>query len=190
MFTIAGAPTIEEGDMELIFSTTLTSATNSFNTGTLPTGYKAFKILAKARTDRDQTDDTIKVYFNGDLTESNYQFFRINALSNRDLVVQSRDLATGVGATGASAQANFFGGGTILVLDPENTLQFKSFVFIQGRHTSSSDSTNVRSVAPGSGVWRNQSPITSITFKAVQLMSDGSESDIISGSSFHVYGLK
>lgn len=179
-----------ESDMELIFSTTLTSDVNSFSTGTLPTGYKAFKILAKARTDRDAITDTIRVYFNNDLTDANYQFQRVGCDSGRDPAGVSRDLPVVLGTTGASAQANFFSSGAILVLDPENTTQFKSFTFLEGRHTSSADSIDVRSVQSGTGVYRDQQAITSITFKSNGTMSDGTASDIVPGSSFHVYGLK
>jgi len=180
-----------EGDMELIFSSTLTSDTNSFSTGTLPTGYKAFQIYIKARTDRDNIHDNIAVYFNGDLADSNYQVFRITANTITAPINISQNLPALFQTPGGSGQANFFSGATMVAYDPENTTQFKSFTFLQGRHShSSSTSSGERSTMPGSGVWRDQSAITSITFKAVGTNSNGTAADLVSGSSFHVYGLK
>ena len=59
-----------------------------------------------------------------------------------------------------------------------------------GQHNSTQTAANERTAQPLSGVWRDQSAITSLLFKCVSTQADGTLADMVAGSSVHVYGAK
>ena len=192
MFTIAGAPTIEEGDMELIFSETLTSASNSVTTGTLATGFSSYLVTQRARVDRANNQlGFCNIYFNGD-TGSNYQHLRNDcqvSMSNFRTLVQ--DVAGTFLNPAAGGDANFYGGAEMRVFSPESTTGFKSFQILGGANMRVDGSVNFSRInLVINGVWRNTAAITSITFQEVSTNADGSSADFEVGSTFKVYGLK
>ena len=181
--------------MELIFSTTLTSAANSVTTGTLPTGYKSYLIFQRSRSDRANGALGFNfIGFNDDFTESNYQYLR---LDNLDIASGYRTLNVNKPGTAispsAGGDASFYGSAEIRVLSPESTTGYKSFQIFNGMHSSASDTslpTSDRLTIVSSGVWKNTAAITSITFKEISTRADGTAADFEVGSSFEVYGLK
>ncbi len=178
--------------MELIFSSTLTSAANSVTTGTLPTGYKSFLIHVRGRSDRDNNVKAFgSVFFNDDTTQTNYQSVRVFGQNGPSLAALGQDKAPFVAAPSAAGEANFFSGSTITVYSPESATGYKSWVATFGAHSSASTSNSGgRQVYTISGVWRNTAPITVLTFKITNTMADGTDADWEVGSSFEVYGLK
>lgn len=181
MFTIAGAPTIEEGDMELIFSTTLTSSAASIATGTLPTGYKSLRINTSLRTDGNYHSASVLGYLNGDFNSANY-------VSNTALFANTTSLFAvnepGMsGTNGASAPAGRFNLDTIVILDHESTVKYKSWATRATVHNGTT--VGGRIIAAVAGQWLNTDAITSITFTAA-----GTAANFVSGSSVAVYGLK
>ena len=180
--------------MDLLFSTTLTSSAASINTGTLPTGYKSYHINFNLRTDRNTFHvGFAAVYFNNDLTHTNYQTFRIDGASSRSSPINIADAAPAfISTPGAAGDANFFGGSSMKVHNPESTTAFKAFSVLNGAHTKvSGTSQNERLILPMSGVWRNQSPITSIQIvENGPSDSFGGTADLEAGSSVQVYGLR
>jgi len=190
-----GGSATASSDMELLFSTTLTSAANSVTTGTLPTGYKSYLIIQRSRSDRANSDLGFnRIYFNNDLTDTNYQILR---LDNMGVASGFRTLNRNQPGTAlspsAGGDANFYGSAEIRVLRPESTTGYKSFQIYNGMHSSASDTslpTSDRLTIVTSGVWRDTAAITSITFKEVSTEADGSAADFEVGSSFEVYGLK
>ena len=179
-------------DMELIFSTTLTSAANSVTTGTLLTGFKSYLKNIRARSDRDNRSISFaRVFFNNDTTESNYQNVSIKGENDPALEAEGQDLPPRIIVPTANSENHFLSGATMTVYRPESTSGYKSWYANLGSHTSSSNSNSgARRVYTVSGVWRNTAPITVLTFKMIGTMADGSDSDWEAGSSFEVYGLK
>ena len=192
MFTIAGAPTIEEGDMELIFSTTLTSDADSIDTGTLPTGYKSYQIFFNLRSDRDTFHQGFEyVYFNNDQTVTNYQLFTVSGGSSSTAVTSlAQSLPAAITSPSASGDANFFGGSSMVVFNPESSTAFKAFEVTSGSNSKASGtSSSERINSLRCGVWRNQSPITSI--QIVETSTDsGGTAGLVAGSSVQIYGMK
>ena len=189
MFTIAGAPTIEEGDMELIFSTTLTSSAASIATGTLPTGYKSLCIKTVARCDTSSTSAAIRVAFNSDTTASHYQYSEIFA-SNALSPFADNERSFGA-AVGNGASANIFSNLTTFVNDHESTNKYKNWVTSGNVHTNTSAQSGSTAQEKFfwqeyNGVWRNTSAITTITLTAVGSIAV----DFLAGASVFVYGLK
>ena len=175
-------------DMELIFSTTLTSPTNSITTGTLPTGYKSYHINARARSDNAGYHiTTAYLFFNNDTSTSNYQIQRILGSTTTTGYLDTRGQAKPAffvmpGPNGGAA--HFFGGATIQIYSPESTTGYKSFNVHTASQKNTGTSTEDRVMYLLSGLWRNTAAITEITFQIV-----GSH-DWVVGSSFEIYGLK
>ena len=190
-FPSISVPTAE-GDMELIFSTTLTSATNSVTTGTLATGFKSYLINVRGRSDRDNNRNAFsRIFFNNDKTDSNYQELRFFGKNDPSITASSQDLSGFFALPSAAGDSDFFGGATMHVYSPESTTGYKSFNITQGAHNAANNATSSgRQMYVVSGVWRNTSAITSLTFEVASSMADGSDADFIIGSSFEVYGLK
>ena len=172
--------------MELIFSTTLTSPTNSITTGTLPTGYKSYTINFRGRSDNAvNIVSRARVFFNNDLTISNYQIQRILGSTPTYLDTLGLDQPAFLSMPGPFGVANFFGGATMQVYAPESTTGYKSYSCITASQSSTGTNSDDRLFYHLSGVWRNTAAITEITFK----MQFGAH-DMVAGTSFEVYGLK
>ena len=181
-----------EGDMKLIYSTTLTSAANSVTTGTLSTGFKSYLINVRSRSDRANSNTSFSaVYFNGDTNASSYQIMRLYAANAVSVTTLAQDSPAIIVMPSVAGDANFFGGAIMRVFRPESTTGFKSFSTESGSHAD--DNINVSQARRNfyyTGVWRNTAAITSITFQMVSTQSDSTLADWEAGSSFEVYGLK
>ena len=169
------------GDMELLYSTTLTSPAASITTDTLPTGYKSLVIDTSLRTDGSYPSNVIYGYFNGDTTASNYGYQFLIAYGIT-VAAGRADVPFMTGATGAGAVTNFFGSDRIIIRDHESTVNYKTW------HTTETtivgtNSTN-RNCVMVSGAWHNTAAITSVTIQ------DPLVNDFVAGSFVAVYGLK
>ena len=181
MFTIAGAPTIEEGDMELIFSQTVTSGTlASFSTGTLATGFKGLIIDTVARTDSASgVGGSFTIQINGDTTASNYQTTYTVGTTSVSSFVYTQGFFSGHNTGGAGA--GFYQAYRSRLLGHEGTSNYKTWNSQGTGHGSTTSS--VWYSATYAGTWKNTDAITSI----VLVPASG---ELVTGSSIAVYGLK
>ena len=172
-----------KGDMELIFSETLTADQNSFDTGTLPTGFKSLLIYARCRGDGTNNASAMSLFFNGDLNTNNYQTSRlIHAGGN--LSNDSYDVTLVGGAVQGFSSQPRYGTTAIHIIDHESTTGFKSWV---SNHQTISRPSGFNYYYAGlySGVWENSDAITSIKYRFFD-----PQFDLVAGSSIAVYGLK
>jgi hypothetical protein len=170
-------------DMELIFSSTLSSPASSITTGTLPTGYKSLVIDTSLRCDGSYPSRVVLGYFNGDTTKTNYQCTRFVMYSAAP-IYGALDYPYVAGTTGATAPAGFFSSDRIVIQDHEGTINYKTWNTAETTHigTGASD----RYYVGIAGLWKSTAAITSITFE----VDDAAAPDFIAGSFVAVYGLK
>ena len=171
------------GDMDLLYSTTLTSPTSSITTGTLATGYKSLVIDTSLRCDGSYASKVVLGYFNADTTKTNYQVTRLISYSATP-IYGAVDYPYMAGTTGATIAAEFFSGDRIVIRDHEGTTGYKTW--------NTSESIMVGTAASDrywlgiAGQWKNTAAITSITFE----VNDAAAPDFVAGSFVAVYGLK
>ncbi|MBT6199439.1 MAG: hypothetical protein HOI21_02745 [Bacteroidetes Order II. Incertae sedis bacterium] len=170
------------GDMELLYSTTLTSPAASITTGTLPTGYKSLVIDTSLRTDGSYPSAAIYGYFNSDFTGANYGYQSLLAYGTT-VAAGRANLPYMLGATGATAASgDFFGSDRTIIRNHESTVNFKTWQTasptIVGLYAFNRYLVNV------SGIWHNTDAITSVTIQ------DPLVNDFVAGSFVAVYGLK
>jgi len=174
------------GDIELIFSTTLSSGSATITTGTLPTSFRDLLLTATLKSDRSAAMDTGLIEFNGDNTDSNYASIRMlaeknpavgAALSNTGGIL--RLLGSVMGTT--SDTINHLTAIEARIFRYQDTSIYKNWLSIDGSNnppTSISPITN-----HVSGTWSNTSSISTITLRL-------EHGGFVSGSSIAVYGLK
>tara|TARA_Y100001972_G_scaffold102904_1_gene128793 strand:+ start:454 stop:993 length:540 start_codon:yes stop_codon:yes gene_type:complete len=177
MFTIAGAPTIEEGDMELIFSDEVTSGTQGdFITGTLPTGYKGLKVLLRGRSDRAVDRDIVRLKGISSTMTARRVFCTDSYFS-----FSTGDNEFGE-CPGANAPANFFSQTVVHIIGHESSTGFKTYsvntTMFQGNTAAN------RKVYLAGHMIQSTSPITSLTIGLAGTAA------FVTGSSIAVYGLK
>ena len=185
-----------EGDMELIFKTTLTSDTATISTGTLSAGFSSLLINLRARSDMGFAHGSrVGVYFNGDLVSSNYQ--RIESLCRDDSSTVTRfndNSALTVHVPTAAGDANFFGAASVRIYNHELSTGFKSGLIQYGIHSFAAIGSLgfERFLVNTSFIWRNTAPITSVVLKSIPHSWDAQNriADLVTGSSVGVYGLK
>tara|TARA_B100000927_G_scaffold284665_1_gene273863 strand:+ start:550 stop:1137 length:588 start_codon:yes stop_codon:yes gene_type:complete len=179
--------------MELIFSTTLTSDTNSVTTGTLPTGYRHLHIVIAAKCDRASEfgcGGGVAARFNGD-SSSSYLTLSSRLIANGSAVgppvngmstVTSAVFGstTGSNISPAPANPNTYSAVVVDILNHEVATRHKAWT---SQVTSIGGTVNCSLIALRGGLWQNTDAITSITFVDNQF-------DMLAGSSFDVYGVK
>lgn len=170
-------------DVELIFSSTLTSPTSSITTGTLPVGYKSLVIDTGLRCDGSYASRVVLGYFNADTTKTNYQCTRF-VMYTSSPIYGALDYPYIAGTTGATAASQFFGSDRIIIRDHEGTGNYKTWNTNETAMigTGASD----RYYVGIAGLWKNTAAITSITFE----VDDVAVPDFVAGSFVRVYGLK
>ncbi|MBT6199440.1 MAG: hypothetical protein HOI21_02750 [Bacteroidetes Order II. Incertae sedis bacterium] len=170
------------GDMELLWTTTLTSPASSIATGTLPTGYKSLVIDTSLRTDGSYPSNVIHGYFNGDTTAANYGYQFLIAYNGTNVAAGSAQVPFMTGATGATASSgDYFGSDRIIIRDHESTVNFKTWFTAETTMTGPWANRNCVQI---SGIWHNTAAITSVTIQ------DPLANDFVAGSFVAVYGLK
>ena len=181
MFTIAGAPTTIEGDMELIFSTTLTAKSGTISTGTLPTGYRDLVIRGRARSDAAFIGSGVFVAFNGDTTNANYSYvrdFSTTTQSSFESNIAGKERKIAIIAA-ANAAANTFGVFTLTIYSHESTTNLKSYNSVSGSANTAASMDTSRFA----GKRLSTDAISTISFSLVS-------GDFEAGSSIAVYGVK
>ena len=177
-------------DMELIFSTTLTSDANSIDTGTLSTGFRDLLISASLKCDiNGPFGDDVRLFFNNDQTLSNYQQIRSMILDGSpqslfDLTESSVSVAPGLAVSGPGSPGTpaFFGGFTVRIFRSESSDRFKvynAFSNCQSGATMEHNFLEIYAMA-----YKNSAAITSIQFECKY------DSDFVIGSSINIYGIK
>lgn len=180
--------------MEVIFSTTLTSSAGIISTGTLPTGYKAYQILLRLRSDRAFHVANPNIQFNNDSNKNNYQVIdTVTDPSNAGPIMGSRQDTTISAAPTTAGDAHFFGATTAFVMNPESTTGYKSYISYASQHAFASLNppgvgSFQRATRHLGGVWRNTAAITEIAFVNNSFSTDGTQ--FVAGSSVMIYGLK
>jgi hypothetical protein len=185
ILSAAGAGGVAEGTYELISSTILggTAASITFsNLGDYSTTYKHLQVRYTGRSNQAQTYAGLRLTFNGD-TASNYgshilygngsNAFSAAYSSTSNILFDQHEI------TGASVTANIFGAGVYDILDAYSTTKNKTVRFLGGRGAVPE---NDKKIDLGSGLWRNTTSITSITFTP--------NGDLIAGSRFSLYGIR
>jgi len=181
------------GDMELLFSTTLTGTTNTVSTGTLPTGYRHLRIFISAKCDRASEagcGGNVGARFNGD-TSNSYLMLRNRLIANGSAVgppvtgITPSNYAAVASSTGsnispAPANPDTFSAVVVDVLNHEVTTRHKAWT---SQVTSIASASNCAQVTLRGGVWQNTAAITSITFIDPVF-------GMLPGSSFQVYGIR
>ena len=180
--------------MELIFSTTLTSAAPTISTGTLATGYKSLLIRGRLRCDLNSQSVSAILDFNSDTNANNYECTRL--LYNGSSIGGAH--FTGVHSSitpfgfsmmfanipAGTATANRWAHVEITIIGHEDTDKYKNWAsFSSGMPT-----TVNRWQQNVGGVWSNTDAITQIRLHSSPQTSGAAS--WIAGSKVQVYGLK
>lgn len=146
------------------------------NGGTLPQTYKTLKLVASTRTDRAATDDTLGILFNG--SSSNFSFREVygnGASPFSGSGSQGRIILAAAANNTASTFAN-------------STTEIPNYAGATNKPVSS-DSVSENNATTAyqimyATLWSNTAAITSITVQSLF------GSNLVSGSTFTLYGLK
>ena len=185
--------------MELIYSVTLTTTTETatINTGTLATGFKSLLLKARLRSDLGFTyNSPVNIYFNGDFSESNYQEMLVQSHNNGGSPSTSTTNAPGMLLLLQQGATQIFTAAVLLRSTiTKSTTGFKSATLTDGIHCFSATphAGNFRRFFRQQAiVWRNTAAITSIQLKSEAFPWDVQSrvGDLIAGTSVEVYGLK
>jgi hypothetical protein len=173
-------------DYELIEKRVLSSNSASVSFNSISQNYKHLQFFADLRNTDGGTVINTSVYFNGDTTGSNYQrhFFQ-NAFSGPAL--------TSGGAANGTYNYMYAAGQAYSANTATNHLNIYDYTSTSKNKTLTNVSMFLNNgsgsgVAQGfgglyTGMWRNTSAITSVTFEA-------NSSALESGSTFWLYGIK
>ena len=144
--------------LDLIFEELVSSSTASVDTGTLATGYKSLRIEIGLRSNRSDTQDVLGVYFNGDTTATNYNYYQHRyGINHDDAEVANTRFA---GIAGNNAGAGYLSGSVSSILDHESSNTGKYWV----THSVIGDSSSRINGQHHSGYWESSAAITSISF--------------------------
>ena len=168
---------------DLLETQVLSASTGSVTFSSLNTfaaDYTHLQIRYLARSTRGDVDSVFRMRFNGD-TGANYNAHFIGAngsalLSEDNTGASSSGIWMGYSVSGANATANFFAGGIIDITDPfnpnKNTIT-RTFI--------GQPNPSYMRMALHSGLWRNTTPITSVSLVDVF-------GNVVAGSRFSLYG--
>ena len=176
-----GGSAAASSDMELLFSTTLTSTQTTISTGTLPTGYRDLVIRGQVRSDAAFIGSGVFVAFNGDTTNANYSYvrdFSTTTQSSFESNIAGKERKIAIIAA-ANAAANTFGVFTLTIYSHESTTNLKSYNTVSGSANTAASMDTSRFA----GKRLSTDAITTISFSLVT-------GDFVAGSSIAVYGLK
>jgi hypothetical protein len=121
---------------EVLYEVTLESATGTIMATNLSQEYDHLRILFKGRTDEPSTDDSARLYFNGDTTPGNYRAAgKYEGTAEADFV---SDSAQGPALPAANSVVGQFGPYKGLVLDYTVTGTFKTNLVEYGEHRDAS----------------------------------------------------
>jgi hypothetical protein len=171
---------VDPGAMIPIMTSTLGSAAASITFSDIPQAYEHLQIRGIGRAANAVTDENLVIQFNSD-TASNYSLHNIYGTGAAAGTNASVNFTASYFArvSGASSTAGNFGIAVAEILDYTNTSKYKTIRSISGHDQNGSGYVTLMS-----GNWRSTAAITSITIK------NDSSSNIASGSSFALYGIK
>jgi hypothetical protein len=144
------------------------------------TGYTDLKLVASARADNANSQNSVALQFNSD-TGSNYTYRRLYGLGSAGVgsdTTATTKLLIGY-TTAASNTANTFGNGDIYI--PNYTSANQKSVSGDGVNENNSTVANAALVA---GIWTGTAAITSIT-----VLPWDTPANWASGSTFYLYGV-
>jgi len=159
--------------MKLIASTTLGSSTASVTFSSL-SGYTDLVIKFSART--DGTNGTLKVYFNNDTTNTNYNVRRL--LGGPGTVASNTYNAPYFAYANRSNQTASTFNSSEIYIPNYNGSTYKSISSDSLSENSSSDAEQFLTA----GIWNNTAAITSIKLETF-------DPNFVSGSIFSIYGI-
>jgi hypothetical protein len=164
---------------EAIATQTLGSDTTTVTFSSIPGTYTDLVLVMNYRSTRTNTYGYPKVNFNGD-TGTNYSLTDLSG--NGSSIGSGRTTnTTGFGLTegmGNTAAANLFGQFNISIQNYSNSTTYKTLLSRGGSAVTGN------SLAAQVCLWRSTSAITSI------VITDNSGFNIMTGSSFSLYGIK
>lgn len=166
-------------------ATTLSPGTSSYTFSAIPSGYDHLELRYFAKDNRTPVYSNMSVQLNGD-TAANY--FSLNP--QVDARAGSPFGGENTGSTNianppiaGSSNQNYWGSGTIKILDCSNTSKNKVALFTGG-YVGFGDGTSEQGIiTQGIGQWRNTASVTSMTI----VSSSGS---FQTGTRFSLYGIK
>ncbi len=160
---------------QLIQKITLNADTSSITFSNIPQNYTDIKIVSSARCSRSSIVSDLAVAFNG--STSNF--------TGRSLYGDGASAASNSAATrmfgvmnGATSTANTFGNAEVYVPNYAGSSN-KSFL-VKGAQETNASTAYISQIA---GLWSSTAAITSIT------LSDLNSSNLVSGSTFYLYGI-
>lgn len=167
----------------LISSNVLASSQSSVTFSSIPSTYTDLMLTCSVRSERAATFSSLRAYFNGSNT-----------------AIASTTRLTGDGASASTSRDSnisegIFGGFTNAATSTSNTFSSHEFYIPNYLSTSSKpiaafsaqeNNTSTAYMQLNANLWRNTSAISSIT---IQDYASGVQ-NIVSGSSFYLYGIK
>jgi len=169
------------GDYELIQTRILSGNESSVifsNLGDFSSTYKHLQLRIVGRTNKDDTDDELRIVLNGD-TGSNYSihdFFAAGTGRTSSARTSQQNMYMGrLGA--ANINSNIFGPNVVDILDAYSTTKNKTLKAVSGTDRPTNPFINLNS-----GAWYNTAPITSITVTAI--------APFVARSRFSLYGIR
>jgi hypothetical protein len=166
---------------QLISSNVLTSNSASVNFSAIPSTYTDLMLRISGRTDRNSTNDELKIVFNSD-TATNYSQTRIGgtgSAAQTERLSGFTSIVSYLSLDGNTATSNTFG--SIEIYIPSYTVSQNKPLRLFGAQENNDSIAYINAVA---GLWRNTSAITSI------VLTSSNAANFVSGSSFYLYGIK
>jgi hypothetical protein len=172
---------IANGYSAVATATVTSGGTSSVIFSSIPSGYTHLELRYTARADTSGVvQDNINLEFNGDTTTSNYRtqrFYTEGTSIGRDEVANYN---LGGRLTGASANANFFGNGTITIPDYASTTKKKAMVAFSGVNNGPGANGGCQLFG---GTWSGTAAINQIKITATN-------GNLVQYSKFYLYGIK
>lgn len=162
-------------DIVEIYDATLGADAASVDITGIPSTYAHLMLVVYGRTTQATVESTLLLRFNGD-TAGNYRHQRLEA-SGTSVAGAQTDAATSIQlghVPGASATADFFGGGVAQILHYAGSADFKSLF---------SDTYNAATRSANGGLWKSIAAINQIT-----VLPGGG--NLLAGTRVTLYGLK
>jgi hypothetical protein len=153
------------------------------SSGTLPTGYRAYKLISSARSEVAAVTDSLLVQPNGDTTAANYVGERIGGQGTTAAATQNVGSVASIApmiAIGGTGLANSFAAIELTILSPESTTKLKQSVGTIGYTQATTSGSYIAATA--SGLWNSTSAITTLVLKAAG-------GDLAEGTEYALYGL-
>ena len=178
---LSGNAPLSLGAFDLLQTTTLSTSASSITFSGLGaySDYKHLQIRVLTRTDRVANSTLTRLQFNSD-SGNNYAQHTLRG-DGSSVVSDGGGNVSGISrmySTGSNSPAGAFFAASIDVLDFSNTSKYKTLRMLGGH------AQNENIIMLSSGLWRNLTAITSITF------SDFFSTNFVAGTRMSLYGVK